>query len=94
MMHTGALGALLAVANAPWYPAYIRTTTAWGLTAVEDQQIAGLVMWVPAGLSYIAAALWLFSGWLSESGRRTSAREARAALDAANARLHSTHSVL
>jgi len=75
MLHTGALGALLAVADAPWYPAYIRTAGAWGLTALEDQQLAGLVMWVPAGLSYLVAALWLFACWLSESGRRAEARE-------------------
>ena len=78
MMHTGALGALLAVSGTPWYPWYIRTAGAWGLTALEDQQLAGLVMWVPAGLSYLLAALWLFTCWLNESGRRAEAREERA----------------
>lgn len=76
-MHTGALGALIAVAGRPWYPAYRGTTAAWGLTPLEDQQLAGLVMWVPAGLAYIAAALWLFTCWLRESEWRVAQRETR-----------------
>jgi cytochrome c2 len=40
--------------------------TAWGLTPLEDQQLAGLVMWVPAGLVYLAAALALLASWLAE----------------------------
>ncbi|MBV9405304.1 MAG: cytochrome c oxidase assembly protein, partial [Acidobacteriaceae bacterium] len=32
-----------------------------------DQQIGGLIMWVPAGLVYLAAGLWLFAAWLKES---------------------------
>jgi putative membrane protein len=79
--HSGALGALLTFARSPWYPAYGATTAAWGLTALEDQQLAGLIMWVPAGASYLVAALWLFSEWLRESERRTLRREARLAME-------------
>jgi putative membrane protein len=57
MLHTGALGALMALAPAPWYPGF----------ALEDQQLAGLVMWVPAGLAYPLAALFLGSQWLKRS---------------------------
>jgi putative membrane protein len=46
------------------YPAYVGRTTAWGLTTIEDQQLGGLIMWIPAGLVYIAAGLALFAGWL------------------------------
>jgi putative membrane protein len=53
----GLLGALMTFAPAPWYPAYTTTVAAWGLTPLEDQQLAGLIMWVPAGLVYLAAAL-------------------------------------
>ena len=54
MLHTGALGALMTFSAAPWYSGY----------ALEDQQLAGLVMWVPAGLAYPAAALACAAAWL------------------------------
>ena len=49
------LGALLALARHPLYVAHLGTTRAWGLTPLEDQQLAGLWMWVPAGLVYLVA---------------------------------------
>ena len=66
-VHTSILGALLTFAPHVWYPAYSPTTQAWGLTPLQDQQIGGLVMWVPAGLVYLAAGLMLFAAWLKES---------------------------
>ncbi|HEY6112188.1 MAG TPA: cytochrome c oxidase assembly protein [Chthoniobacterales bacterium] len=69
-LHSGLLGALITFANRVWYPAYLTRTSAWGLTALEDQQIGGLIMWVPAGLVYIVAGLALFAGWLRESEKR------------------------
>ena len=49
------LGALITLAQRPWYLAYYDTTRPWGLSPLEDQQLAGLVMWVPAGFVYLAA---------------------------------------
>lgn len=66
-VHTGILGALLTFASTPWYSGYLRTTQAWGYTPLEDQQVGGLIMWVPASLVYLAAGLYLFSAWLKES---------------------------
>jgi putative membrane protein len=66
-LHSGLLGALLTFANTVWYPAYAERTSAWGLTPLQDQQLGGLIMWVPAGLVYVAAGLSLFTGWLRES---------------------------
>lgn len=57
MMHTSALGALLTFAASPWYASYAATTAAFGLSPVEDQQLGGLVMWVPGGLAYLIAGL-------------------------------------
>src|SRR5690606_6240729 len=56
-LHGSAFGALLTFAREAWYPFYEARTAAWGLTALQDQQFGGLVMWVPAGLVYMAAAL-------------------------------------
>jgi putative membrane protein len=66
-VHTSILGALLTFAPHVWYSAYSTRTQAWGLTPLEDQQIGGLIMWVPAALVYLAAGLALFSAWLNES---------------------------
>jgi len=68
MLHTGALGALLTVSTNAWYPG--ATNPASGLSAMEDQQIGGLIMWIPAGTVYVAAALWLMARWLAGSGAR------------------------
>jgi putative membrane protein len=43
---------------------------AWGLTPLEDQQIGGLIMWIPAGLVYLATGLSLCAAWLKESDVR------------------------
>lgn len=63
MLHTGALGALLTFAPHPWYGHY--AAAALGLTALEDQQLGGLVMWVPGGLAYMAAGLAIVAAWLA-----------------------------
>jgi putative membrane protein len=65
MMHTGALGALLSLAPTPWYAPYIPLTGALGFDPVDDQQLGGLVMWVPAGLAYVIAALWVIGKMLT-----------------------------
>jgi cytochrome c oxidase assembly factor CtaG len=77
-VHTGVLGALITFAGVVLYPAYTATAPAWGLTPLEDQQLGGLIMWVPAGLAYVAAGLALFAGWLRESERRVLRREGSA----------------
>jgi putative membrane protein len=69
MAHTGALGVLLTFASRPLYPAYVGRTAAWGFTALEDQQLAGLVMWIPAGVGYLVAALVFTRRWIDSSGR-------------------------
>ena len=56
MLATGALGALLTFAPVPWYRAYV--DGAGGLSSLEDQQLGGLLMWVPGGLAYLFAGLF------------------------------------
>jgi putative membrane protein len=78
-IHSGVLGALLTFARSVWYPAYATTTASWGLTPLEDQQLGGLIMWVPAGLVYIIAGMALMVGWMRESERRVARHEGRSA---------------
>ncbi len=74
-IHSGLLGAFLTFTTRVWYPAYENTTNSWGLTPLEDQQLGGLIMWVPAGIVYIVAGLLMFAGWLRESEKRVLQRE-------------------
>ena len=74
-VHSGVLGALITFAGSVWYPSYLGLTASWGLTPLEDQQLGGLIMWIPAGLVYIIAGLALFAGWLREADLRTTKRE-------------------
>jgi cytochrome c oxidase assembly factor CtaG len=66
-IHTGLLGALLTFSPVIFYPAYVTTAPLWGLTPLQDQQIGGLIMWIPAGALYMIAGLILFAAWLRES---------------------------
>jgi len=60
-LQSGVLGALIAMSSHPWYALHGRGAAAWGMSALEDQQLAGLLMWVPGGMIYVAAALYLMS---------------------------------
>lgn len=68
-MHSGLLGVLISLATRLWYPAYAETAAWWGLTPLEDQQLGGLIMWIPGGLVYLVAGLALMAAWLRESDR-------------------------
>jgi putative membrane protein len=62
MLHMGVLGALLTFAPTAWFD--FPATGAYGLTPVGDQQLGGLVMWVPGGLPYLVAALAIFGRYI------------------------------
>lgn len=74
-LQSGLLGALLTFASTPWYAAYAATTQAWGLTPLEDQQLAGAIMWIPAGTIYTLAAVVLFFVRLAGIERNARRRE-------------------
>ena len=63
------LSALLTFASAPWYAGYASTTRAWHLEPLADQQLAGVIMWIPAGLVYLGAALALLVLWIRATER-------------------------
>jgi cytochrome c oxidase assembly factor CtaG len=69
MIHTAALGALLALSPVAWYPTYADRTIAFGLDPLEDQQLGGFVMWIPAGFAYVACGLATAARWLLRDDR-------------------------
>jgi putative membrane protein len=66
-LHTSVLGALLTFAPRAWYRSYVATAPLWHLTALEDQQLGGLIMWIPGGTLLLGVTLVLLVRWLNES---------------------------
>jgi putative membrane protein len=64
-LHATVLGVFMTLAPRPWYRAYEGRTDAWGLTALEDQQLAGLIMWMPACLAYLIGAVGVLAVWIA-----------------------------
>ena len=69
-MHSGLLGALITFAPRPLYGTHAARAAAVDVAPLEDQQLAGLIMWVPAGVLLAMGALALFAAWLGEVARR------------------------
>jgi putative membrane protein len=77
-LHSSALGALLTFAAVPWYRTYQGSTPLWGITPMEDQQLAGLIMWVPTSVLYLCAGLALCTAWLHAMDARELPRRGQA----------------
>lgn len=73
MVQMGLLGALLTFVDTALYAPHFASTYAWGFTPLEDQQLAGLIMWAPAAGLYLAAALLIVGRWLSRQARPAAA---------------------
>jgi len=56
-VHMGLLGAVLAFASHPLFFPHLTTTAPWGLTALQDQQFGGTLMWVPGIALFLYVAL-------------------------------------
>jgi cytochrome c oxidase assembly factor CtaG len=64
----GALGALMSFSSSPWYADYAAMgMTGVGLDPIDDQRLAGLIMWIPGGLVHGLAALAFFYRWLKSA---------------------------
>jgi cytochrome c oxidase assembly factor CtaG len=73
-MVTGALGAFMALSQSPWYGPYAAMAlAAFGLSPAEDQQFAGILMWVPGGLFHAVVAMMLLAPLLRSGQRQGSA---------------------
>jgi len=74
-MAEGALGALMTFSISPWYAAYATMGMGlFGLTPEQDQQLAGLVMWIPGGMIHAGAALIMLVRWLGSGSFALSRR--------------------
>ena len=72
MVQMGLLGALITFAGMPLYAPHFASTAPWGLAPLEDQQLAGLIMWIPSAGIYLGAALALANRWLGANLRPSS----------------------
>jgi len=78
MVHSGVLGAIFALSGSPFYALYMQRAAGAGVDPAADQQLAGLYMWVPAGIVLTLAGLALVFAWIRES-ERSSVRSSGAA---------------
>lgn len=64
------VGAMITLASSPLYPFYVAAPRVWGLSPIDDQQIGGLIMWVPGGLVFWIAmtVVWFRWGMREERG--------------------------
>ncbi len=70
------LSALLTLASRPLFSSHLGTTWPWGLSPVEDQQLGGLIMWVPGGTLFTVIGVVAFGAWLQEmSAKDTTLRK-------------------
>jgi cytochrome c oxidase assembly factor CtaG len=74
-LFVGALGMGLAFAPTALYPYYLHHARVWGISAHDDQSIAGLIMAVEQSLVMGVALVLLFVRMLSESEREQQRRE-------------------
>lgn len=71
-----ALGAGLTFAG-PLYAPYLEAPRLWGLSAATDQQLGGLIMWVPGNIIYIIIVSILFIRWMQKQEATQRAEEAK-----------------
>lgn len=72
-LQSGLLGALITLAPTVLYSHYATTAPLVGVAPLTDQQVAGVIMWVPMGFVYLGTVLWLINGWLQRHGDAASA---------------------
>ena len=64
------LGAILTFAQGPVYSYYEGTPDHWGIDSGLDQQLGGVLMWIPGTMMYFSALALLFFAWLEQEERR------------------------
>ncbi len=54
----------------PWYSYYANSAPRWGLTPLQDQQLAGIIMWMPGGAVFTLLTIGCFAAWLRSLEKR------------------------
>ena len=70
-----ALGLVLAWSSTAFDPFYEDAPRIWGLTAVEDQNVAGVIMMVEQSLTLVMVLVWVFVRMLTRSEEEQLRRE-------------------
>jgi cytochrome c oxidase assembly factor CtaG len=76
-LHTAVLGLLLALSPKVWYPLMALRGATWGLLPLDDQRLAGLIMWIPMGGVYFVAALAIVARLITGASRSSGEGTAR-----------------
>ena len=66
----GLLGALITFAGRPLYAPHFASALDWGVSPLQDQQLAGITMWAPGSIAYLAAVMWIGWRWLGAERAR------------------------
>jgi len=72
------LAAILTLSDRVIYPAYATIARAGTISALEDQSMGGVIMWVPGSLVFLIAAVWLAMEALNGPGALPVIASARA----------------
>lgn len=64
------IGALLSFVENPVYEHYLTVPRIWGMDVMQDQRLAGIIMWIPTGMMYIAGVVILLARHLNQAARR------------------------
>ena len=70
-------GALMLLAPRPFFASSAAAAAAWGLTPLQDQQLAGVIMWVPMSFAFIGAGIWVFLRWMEAAELQAELQDAR-----------------
>lgn len=63
------IGVSIAFAGEVLYPYYLSVPRIWGLTVIQDQQLAGAIMWIPGSMMFIVGALIILAGMFGREQR-------------------------
>ena len=74
MVSSSILGAIFTFAPKIVFPFYGNAPLAFGLAPITDQQLAGLIMWVPGSGVFFVAILAVFAAWLNSEDRKAKAQ--------------------
>ncbi len=71
MLQSTVLGALMTFTTRAWYMYYAPLVGRWGMTPLQDQQLAGIIMWLPGGVVFTVLTIAYFAAWLRALERRS-----------------------